>query len=69
MSKLELDELVAKFLKEGGKINKYYLSKPNKGPSLVYFKGWYSGQNIADAITKAYNAKVIESQTVVELDN
>jgi hypothetical protein len=60
MLKTDLNQLVSKFLQEGGKINKYYLSKPNKGPSLVYFKGWYRGQNIADAITKAYSGRDAE---------
>lgn len=57
MCKADLDTLVARFLKEGGKINKYYLSKSNKGPSLVYLNGWFSGQNVSDAITKAFTAR------------
>ena len=48
-----LEELVDAFVKMGGRINKYYLRNPQKGPSLVFYKDWYRGKNIRDAITRA----------------
>ncbi len=64
MCKADFDTLVTNFLKAGGRINKYYLSRPNKGPSLVYLNGWYSGQNIADAIAKAYAGQSVKSEEI-----
>jgi hypothetical protein len=40
-------------LKKGGKIDKFYLQGKSRNPSLVYFDGWFSGQNIRKAILKA----------------
>jgi hypothetical protein len=51
---LSLDQLVGKFLKKGGKVNKFYLQSWNKNKrSLVYLNGWFSGKNIREAIMKA----------------
>ncbi|MCR4264003.1 MAG: hypothetical protein NUV98_04785 [Candidatus Roizmanbacteria bacterium] len=50
---LSLDKLVEVFLQRGGRINDYYLKKSQKGPSLVYFNGWFRGKNVRDAITRA----------------
>ena len=48
-------DLVAEFLKKGGRINSYYLQDLQRSKqTLVYLNGWYSGQNIRDAITKAF---------------
>ena len=51
-------ELVEELLKRGGRVNRYYLQK-NLGSkqALVYLNGWYSGQNIREAITKAFAAQ------------
>jgi hypothetical protein len=46
-------ETVEKFLIKGGKINKYYLKNPSRGPALVFYKRWYRGKNIRDAIARA----------------
>ena len=51
--KLELQQLIDIFLQKGGKINEYYLKNPKKGPSLVFFKKWYRGRNLQDAITRS----------------
>jgi hypothetical protein len=45
--------LVKSFREKGGKINEYYLRNPQRGPSLVFYKRWYRGKNIKDAITRA----------------
>lgn len=51
--KADLKVLIKNFIKKGGKINKYYLANPKKGPSLVFYKRWYRGKNVQDAITRA----------------
>jgi hypothetical protein len=50
-----VSQLVDKFLQKGGRIDKYYLRGTNPSKrSLVYLHGWFSGQNIRDAIMKAF---------------
>jgi len=50
-----LNKLIESFLLKGGKIDRYYLRDINRGKrSLVYLKGWFSGQNVRTAIMKAY---------------
>lgn len=41
------------FIKKGGRIDDYYLKNPQRGPSLVFYKKWYRGKNVRDAITRA----------------
>jgi len=41
------------FIKKGGKINSFYLKNSQRGPSLVYYKKWYRGKSVKDAITRA----------------
>jgi hypothetical protein len=53
VKKISTDELIESFLKKGGKINKSYLANPSKGPVLVYYKDWFRGKNIKDAISRA----------------
>ncbi len=49
-----LDALIERFLKKGGKIDKYYLRNINRSRrSLIYYNGWFSGDNIRSAIMKA----------------
>ena len=49
-----LDDLIARFVKKGGKIDGYYLRNTNRGKrTLVYLHGWFSGQNVRSAIMKA----------------
>ncbi|MBI2103687.1 hypothetical protein HYT59_01640 [Candidatus Woesebacteria bacterium] len=58
MANVPIEELVAEFLKKGGRINKYYLSDLSRSrPSLVYLRGWYGGANIRIAINKALSAQ------------
>lgn len=53
-----LNELVARFVKRGGKINRFYLSNPLRcKQTLVYLNGWFSGKNVKDAIEKALSSK------------
>jgi len=48
-----IDEVIKGFLEKGGRINKYYLQNPKRGPSLVFYKKWFRGKNIRDAISRA----------------
>lgn len=49
-----LDELIQYFQGKGGRIDSYYLRNINRSKrSLVYLRGWFSGQNIRAAIMKA----------------
>ena len=49
-----LDGLIKRFLKKGGKIDRYYLREVNRGKrSLVYLNDWFSGQNLRAAIMKS----------------
>lgn len=50
---LPLEKLIELFIKKGGHINEYYLKNPKKSPALVFFKNWYRGKNIREAITRA----------------
>lgn len=52
-TKKPLEELIKVFTDKGGKINDYYLKNPQRGPSLVFYKKWFRGKNIKDAITRA----------------
>jgi hypothetical protein len=54
MANVAIDELIKKFLKRGGHINRYYLQNSTRNKrSLVYLNGWFGGQNIREAIQKA----------------
>ncbi|KKS88138.1 MAG: hypothetical protein UV64_C0029G0011 [Parcubacteria group bacterium GW2011_GWC1_43_11b] len=54
IDKSSINFLIESFLKKGGKIDRYYLREVNRGKrSLVYFNGWFSGQNIRAAIMKS----------------
>lgn len=58
MSQNTLEDLINQFLKQGGKINSYYLQNSLRSKqTLVYLNGWFSGKNIRDAITKAFAAQ------------
>ena len=46
-------EVIENFLENGGKINKRYLKSPSKGPVLVFYRKWYRGRNIKEAISRA----------------
>ena len=49
-----MTELVALLIKKGGHVNKYYLQESNKNKhAVVFLKGWFSGKNIREALTKA----------------
>lgn len=50
-----VDQLVARFIKRGGKIDKYYLrsDRPSRR-ILVNLNGWFSGKNMREAITRAF---------------
>lgn len=53
-TKTSVDELIAIFLKKGGRIDKYYLQEWNKNKhTIIYLKGWFGGKNIREAILKA----------------
>jgi hypothetical protein len=47
------DHLITTFLEKGGRIDKFYLQKKKKNPSLVYLNGWFRGRNIREAILRA----------------
>jgi len=50
-----VEQLLAKFFKQGGKIDDYYLRNDRRSKhTLVHLNGWFSGKNIRDAITKAF---------------
>jgi len=50
--------LVDKFLKRGGRIDKYYLQSWNRNKkALVYLNGWFGGKNIREALIKALLVK------------
>lgn len=48
-----LDEVVKDFIQKGGRINSYYLTNLKRSPTLVFYKRWYRGRNIREAITRA----------------
>ena len=53
-TKSSVDELIAIFLKKGGRIDKYYLQEWNKNKhAIIYLNGWFGGKNIREAILKA----------------
>jgi hypothetical protein len=49
-------EVIDYFIIKGGRINKYYLKKPRRNPVLVFYKRWYRGRNIREAIKRALSA-------------
>lgn len=54
INKVLIADLIALFLKKGGRIHKYYLQNPQKSrQTLVHLNGWFSGHNIREAILKA----------------
>ncbi|OGM30143.1 hypothetical protein A2630_02910 [Candidatus Woesebacteria bacterium RIFCSPHIGHO2_01_FULL_44_10] len=56
--KTPIETLIERFLRRGGKIDRYYLRDLTKSKrTLVYLKGWYSGTNIREAITKAFGSQ------------
>jgi len=48
-----MGEIIENFLNKGGRINKRYLKSTSKGPVLVFYKQWYRGRNIREAISRA----------------
>jgi hypothetical protein len=48
-----VDNLIEIFFNKGGHINKFYLKKKKRNPTLVYLNGWFRGRNIREAILKA----------------
>ena len=48
-----VDEIISDFLQKGGKINPFYLKNPKKSPTLVFYKKWYRGRNLREAIARA----------------
>jgi len=50
---LALEELVKGFTEKGGRINSYYLTYPARSPALVFYKKWYRGRNVREAIGRA----------------
>ena len=52
---LPIQKLIDVFIEKGGRINPFYLKNPKQTPTLVFFKNWYRGKNIRDAITRALN--------------
>ncbi|MBI4130442.1 hypothetical protein HY468_03950 [Candidatus Roizmanbacteria bacterium] len=48
-----LEELIEIVTRKGGRINSFYLQNPKKGPSLVFYKQWYRGKNLRDALVRA----------------
>jgi len=58
MDKMPIEKLISRFIKRGGHIHKFYLQNSIRNkPSLVHLNGWYSGQNIREAIMKALSSK------------
>jgi hypothetical protein len=55
-----LEELIEAFKNKGGRINKYYVQNPKKGPTLVFYKRWYRGKNIRDAINRALAGSLVK---------
>lgn len=53
ISNKPLEDIIRDFIQKGGRINSYYLNNPKRGPSLVFYKRWYRGRNIREAITRA----------------
>lgn len=54
MTEETMSLLMARFLKQGGKIDKYYLrrDRPSKRV-LVNLHGWFGGKDVREAINKA----------------
>lgn len=50
-----LRHLIKDFIKQGGRIDKFYLRDANiTRRSLVYLNGWFAGDNVRAAIMKAF---------------
>lgn len=47
------DNLIDTFLEKGGRIDKFYLQKKKRNPTLVYLNGWFRGRNIREAVLRA----------------
>jgi len=53
-----VSELVKVLLKNGGHVDKYYLLEWNKNKhAVVFFKEWFGGKNIREALMKALTWK------------
>jgi len=53
-TKSSVDELIAIFLKKGGRIDKYYLRGWNRNKyTIIYLNGWFGGKNIREALMKS----------------
>jgi len=48
-----LDKIIEDFVQKGGRINSYYITNPRRKPTLVFYKRWYRGRNIREAISRA----------------
>jgi len=47
-------DLIAIFLKRGGRINEYYLQGWNRNKhTILYLNGWFAGKTIREALLKA----------------
>lgn len=53
-TKSSIDELIAIFLKKGGRIDKYYLQDWHRSKhTILYLNGWFGGKNIKEALLRA----------------
>ncbi|MBU0569253.1 hypothetical protein KKB40_00535 [Patescibacteria group bacterium] len=48
-----LDEVVKSFIEKGGRVNPFYLTNPKRNPVLVFYKRWFRGRNVREAIKRA----------------
>jgi len=55
---MELKELIKSFLEKGGRIDGYYLKNSRKGPGLVFYKHWYRGRNVREAVSRAMKSEM-----------
>lgn len=53
MDNKTLDKEIKDFIQKGGRINSYYLTRSKSNPTLVFYKRWYRGRNIREAIKRA----------------
>jgi hypothetical protein len=53
MDNKKIGEVIKDFIQKGGRINSYYLTNHKGKPALVFFKRWFRGRNIREAITRA----------------
>ena len=53
-TKFSVEQLIAIFLKRGGRIDNYYLQGSNKNKhTIIYLGGWFGGKNMREALLKA----------------